>query len=117
MDKKVQNIVRNAPDYKRIYQDMISKKYPDKVELCNSLFVKDYFSALDVLKINQILFGSFNKFAKDFNQKHRSYDKTSILEILKYQKKNKLCNSQLAIHYGLSRNTVTKWKKQFLDFK
>lgn len=115
MGQKVQSKIENCPDYKLIYQDMVSKKYPDKVELCNSLFLKDSFSALDILKINQILFGVLNKGTTDFNQKHKSYDKTSILEILNYQKKYKLNNSQLAIHFKLSRNTVTNWKSFFLN--
>lgn len=110
MDQKIQNTIGNSPDYKLIYQDMISKKYPDKVLLCGSFFSKDSFSTLDILKINQFLFGA----SKDFDQKHRSYDKNSILEILDYQKKNQLNNSQLANHFKISRNTVIKWKKIFL---
>ncbi|MXS70660.1 helix-turn-helix domain-containing protein [Flavobacteriaceae bacterium W22] len=115
MDRKVQNRVRNIPNYKQIYLDMISKKYPEKVELCQSLFVKDHYSTLDIVKINRILYGSLNNPAMDFNQKLKSYDSNSILEILNYQKKNKLNNSQLAKHFKLSRNTVTKWKKLFDD--
>lgn len=116
MDRKVQNRLRKSPNYKQIYLDMISKKYPDKIELCHSLFVKNQCSTLDIVKINQILCGSLSKSTKDFSQKHRSYDRNSILEILHYQKKNQLNNSQLATHFKLSRNTVTKWKKLF-EFK
>jgi hypothetical protein len=35
--------------------------------------------------------------------------------MLDYQKKNKLTNSQLAKHFKLSRNTVTKWKRLFVS--
>lgn len=81
-----------------------------------SLFVKEQCSTLDIVKINHILFGSLSRPMKDFNQKLKSYDSNSILEILNYQKKNKLNNFQLAAHFKLSRNTVTKWKKLF-EFK
>lgn len=49
------------------------------------------------------------------NQKYRSYDKATIIEILNYQKKNSLNNTQLSNHFKLSRNTVTKWKTLFND--
>lgn len=113
MDRKIQNTRCKKPDYKLIYHDMVSKKYPDKFPLCDIFFKKDSFSALDILNINRILFGSPNKNTLDFNQKHRSYDYNSILEMLDYQKKNQLNNSQLASHFKLSRNTVTKWRRMF----
>lgn len=53
---------------------------------------------------------------KNINKKHRSYSKSDIIKILNHQKKNQLNNSQLARHFGLSRNTVTKWKRLFLWF-
>lgn len=114
MDQKIQSRLDKTPNYKRIYEDIISKKYPDKFNACQSFFNKDSFSVIDILKINQMLFSSKNEMANDFDQKHKSYDKNSILEILDYQAKNKLNNSQLAKHFQLSRNTVSKWKKIFL---
>jgi len=47
------------------------------------------------------------------NQKLKSYDKNTILQILDYQKKHHLNNTELALHFKLSRNTVAKWKKIF----
>ncbi|WP_126651232.1 hypothetical protein [Chryseobacterium aureum] len=47
------------------------------------------------------------------NQRYRSYDKASILEMLDYQTKNQLNNSEWARHFALSRNTVAKWKNNF----
>ena len=63
-----------------------------------------------VLKINNIIF--FDGFSE--SQKFKSYDRQTIFEILDYQKKYKLNNSQLARHFKLSRNTITKWKRIFL---
>lgn len=102
------------PDYKRIYNDMIDLKYPEKKEICSNLLSKNTLSTLDIIKINKILCNKNSRENSKFNQRHRSYDKLSILKILEYQKEYDLNNSQLARYYKLSRNTVTKWKKQFL---
>jgi DNA-binding transcriptional regulator YiaG len=100
-------------DYKRIYSDIISMKYPEKKEICNSLLSKNNLSTLDIIEISRILFNTTSKENFSFNQKHRSYDKSAIVKILEYQKKNKLNNSELARYFNLSRNTVTKWKNLF----
>ncbi|HCA08929.1 MULTISPECIES: transposase [unclassified Chryseobacterium] len=100
----------NKPDYKRIYADLLHLKFPDKLSRCQSYLAKKELSVQDVIHINALIFPQ--KKAK--NQQHRSYDRSSILEMLNYQKKNSLNNTQLAIHFRLSRNTVAKWKKLFL---
>ncbi|WP_265428452.1 helix-turn-helix domain-containing protein [Chryseobacterium sp. YIM B08800] len=98
------------PDYQKIYMDLLKMKFPEKEKECLPLLQKKNFSQLDVIKLERILFNeqSLN------NGIHRSYDKSTIFKILDYQKKNNLNNSELAKHYGLSRNTVAKWKKYFL---
>lgn len=101
------------PDYKRIYVDIVNKKYPQKKSECNAILSKESFSALDIIAINKIIFGT-DKESNSFNQKHRSYSKIDIIQILDYQQKHKLNNSQLANHFSLSRNTVAKWKKIFV---
>lgn len=101
------------PDYRRIYTDIISKKYPHKEEKCKTLLNKKDLSFLDVIKLNSLIFEKKTKETRIFNQQHRSYDKAAILEILEYQKKNKLNNSQLANHFKLSRNSIAKWKLFF----
>ncbi|MFP3591147.1 helix-turn-helix domain-containing protein [Chryseobacterium sp. SIMBA_038] len=106
--------IQNTPDYKRIYSDMITIKYPEKREICDQLLSKANLSTLDIIEISQIIFNKSSKENAEFNQKHRSYSKSTIVKILEYQKKNKLNNSQLARHFKLSRNTVTKWKNKFL---
>lgn len=106
--------MQNTPDYKRIYNDMITIKYPEKREICDQLLSKANLSTLDIIEISQILFNKSSKENAEFNQKHRSYNKSTIIKILEYQKKNTLNNSQLARHFKLSRNTITKWKNKFL---
>ncbi|MCA6067788.1 helix-turn-helix domain-containing protein [Chryseobacterium sp. RG1] len=104
MDKKY-------PNYKLIFQDIIEKKFPDKKDICEPLLKKKTLSNIDIININKILFGKDQK--EVLNQKHRSYDETSIFEILKFQKQNNLTNSDVARHYKLSKNTIAKWKKIF----
>ncbi|SHF72206.1 transposase [Chryseobacterium vrystaatense] len=101
------------PDYKKIYTDILRFKHPEKKEECESILSKHTFSVQDVININRIIFGNTAASNLSRNQKHRSYDQNTILEILDYQKKNKLNNTQLANHFRLSKNTVTKWRKIF----
>lgn len=104
---------RPTPDYHRIYNDIIDKKYPEKKEACKALLNKKELSVLDIIELNNKIFGLPDRATETFNQKHRSYDTSAILKILDYQKTYKLNNSELAQHFKLSRNTVTKWKKLF----
>lgn len=101
------------PDYKIIYKDILTKKYPHKIKECASLLQKRNLSAIDIIGLNKKIFGIFDKETESANQKHRSYSKFDILKILDYQKKHKLNNSQLANHFKLSRNTVAKWRRLF----
>lgn len=107
MGSKIQKI---APDYQRIYSDILSRKFPHKKEICKKLLNKKYLSAIDIITLNEKIFGSANQ----DNHKHNSYRKCDILQILDYQKKNMLNNTQLANHFKISRNTISKWKKMFL---
>lgn len=101
----------NQPDYKTIYTDILLKKFPYKMEECHQLLDKKKLSVLNILELNQKIFGLPNKEDASHSQRHRSYKETDILEILSYQKKYKLSNRQLAKHFQLSRNTVARWKK------
>lgn len=101
----------NSPiNYKMIFIDILDKKFPQKKKECNSLLQKDTLYSMDIIKLNEIIFGS-KKDNELYNPQHHSYSKNDIIQILEYQKKNKLNNSQLANHFKLSRNTITKWKR------
>ncbi|KMQ62716.1 transposase [Chryseobacterium sp. BLS98] len=104
---------KSQPDYKKIYMDIINNKYPQKRILCETILNKRQFSVLDVIRLNALIFGTedFERFVS--NQKHRSYDESTVIEILDYQKHNKLNNTQTADYYNISRNTIAKWKKVF----
>ncbi len=99
-----------TPNYKRIYSDILNKRYPEKKEVCNPIIEKANLSAFDVIMLNEKIFGTNTS----YNQKLRSYSKSDIIRFLDYQKKHNLNNSQLANHFKLSRNTVAKLKKMFL---
>lgn len=104
----------NRPYYRKLYQDMIRNKYPEKEKDCSQILNKEKWTSLDVLMIDKMLFVS-NRKQSDiaFGQRHRAYDKQTIIEILDYQQKNELNNGQIANEFQLSRNTVTKWRKLF----
>ncbi|MBB6371845.1 helix-turn-helix domain-containing protein [Chryseobacterium shigense] len=106
MEKQIHKI--GTPDYKKIYIDILKKKYPEKAERCTVILQKEQLTSLDVVHLNEIIFG---KESAVKNQAHKSYDTEAIHEILNYQSKNSLSNSQLARHFRISRNTVAKWKK------
>ncbi|KFF09776.1 transposase [Chryseobacterium soli] len=102
------------PDYKAIYKDILIEKFPDKIEKCLPLLDKKRLSAIDILNLNQKIFGQSKPESSKINQQLHSYCKDDILQILGYQKKHKLNNTKLANHFKLSRNTVAKWKRIFL---
>ena len=109
MDKQIQEI--NQPDYKQIYIDIITVKFPEKMEKCFFLLNKKKLSDIDIIELNKRVFETEDLETEKFNQKLRSYNTSSIIKILDYQQKNSLNNTQLAKHFKLSRNTVAKWKK------
>jgi len=109
MDREKQKI--SHPYYKKIYFDILTKKYPDKLNECNKILSKEELSVLDIIQLNQKIFGNDEIFSE--NQRLRSYDYESIVKILNYQKKNNLSNTQLSIHFKMSRNTIAKWKSKF----
>lgn len=104
----------NSPDYKKIFIDIIDRKFPEKKEIRKRLESKNIMSALDVLAINEIIFAESDIQDKSDNQKYRSYKVSDILKILDYQKKGKLTNTQLSVHFKISRNSIAKWKKIYL---
>lgn len=100
----------HEPNYKRIFTDILIRKHPEKFTACRAILRKNHLTVLDILELNRLIFDTENI---TINQRHRSFNEVTILQILDYQKKYDLNNSQLASHFRLSRNTVTKWKKLF----
>ncbi len=99
------------PNYRKIYTDLLNRKYPEKKQTCAYILNKPEINALDVIELNKLIF-SEKKHNAFKNQSFRSYDEQTVMKILNYQKENRLNNIQLASHFKLSRNTVAKWKKE-----
>lgn len=104
----------SQPNYHRIYSDIIMRSFPHKKEECEKLLGKKSLSVIDILELNKRIFGTKAKETGKQNPKHRSYNKSDIVQILDYQKMHKMNNSQVAKHFGLSKNSITKWKRIFL---
>ena len=109
-------MIRTQPNYRLIYNDLINTKHPNKQKECSTILGKKEISMLDVIKLNTIIFGIKDRETYMLNQKHRSYDQKTVIEILNYQRKNELNNTEVANHFNLSRNTVAKWKKHFKNW-
>ncbi len=103
---------RSTPNYKRIFEDIISRKCPEKYSLCEHILNKDEITAMDVLKLNDIVFDK-NGSTGNTNQKHKSYDNETIHKVLDYQQENNLSNVAVSKHFNVSRSTISKWKKSF----
>ncbi|MGE8431233.1 MULTISPECIES: helix-turn-helix domain-containing protein [Chryseobacterium] len=104
---------QSQPNYKRIYSDIIDQKFPHKKLECENLLKKKILFAVDIIELNTRIFGAKGQDIKKINQKLRSYNTADILHILDYQKKHQMNNLQVAEHFGLSRNTMTKWRRMF----
>lgn len=96
-------------NYQLIYLDILDAKYPEKKDLFKNLLRKN-LTSIDIIHINRSIFNINEEMEKN-NQKHRSYKKSDIFEILTFQRNNNYNNSQIAKIYGISRNTIAKWKK------
>ena len=100
------------PNYKNIYLDIISKKFPSKTDTYEKILSKKILSNYDVIVLNNELFSTAENQTE--NQKLKSYTKETILKILDYQKAKKLNVTELARHFSISRNTIAKWRKIYI---
>lgn len=94
-------------NYKKIFQDILDLKFPEKKELHTIVLEKEITDFYDVLNLNRLIFGDEIK-----ENKHKSYDQSTIIKVLNYQKDNNLSNLETAKKFNLSRNTVSAWKKR-----
>ncbi|REC40999.1 MULTISPECIES: helix-turn-helix domain-containing protein [Chryseobacterium] len=99
------------PNYNRIYQDLLQKQHPEKLE-CPK--IREQLGRLDsteeILKLNEKLFKQCKETSKN-NQQLKTYDKKTMMKLLSYQKKHDLSTSFMSKKYNISRTTFSKWKK------
>ena len=100
------------PNYKNIYLDIISKKFPSKKDTYEKVLSKNTLTNYDVIVLNKELFPNAKNQTE--NQKLKSYTKETILKILDYQKAKKIKVTELARHFSISRNTIAKWRKIYI---
>ncbi|MCT2409130.1 helix-turn-helix domain-containing protein [Chryseobacterium antibioticum] len=93
-----------TPNYQKIYEDLIKFK-----GLEDHMTVPKLERSIDIIKFNKLI--SKQTVNEIVTQQGRSYDEDSILELLHYQIKYEMSNTQLALEFKLSRNTVARWKK------
>ena len=94
-------------NYKKIFQDILDLKFPEKKELQTIVLEREIMDSYDVLSLNKLIFGDESK-----ENKHKSYDSSTIIKVLNYQKENNLSNIETAKKFNLSRNTISAWKKK-----
>lgn len=100
-----------GPNYKKIYHDMLMASNPSKLdikEVANK--INNIKAAIDVTNLNEMLFGSNVQSTNEINQNLKAYDEQSVMKILRYQKEYKLNNTQTAITFKLSKNTLCRWR-------
>ncbi|MDR6372351.1 AraC-like DNA-binding protein [Chryseobacterium bernardetii] len=100
-----------SPNYIAIYQDIIKIKYPEKEEKCKNLLQKHKLTTREVILLNTMIFGNEQPSPHKKNSKFRSYDKETVEYIIEYQNRNNLNLSQTSKHFKMSRNTLSKWRK------
>ncbi len=96
----------NQPNYKLIYQDIIQMNFPHKIHLIESFLNKNKLNTLHILMLNKLIFGKSSN-------KHKCYSKEDIQYVLEEQRLNKWNNIETSKYFNISRNTLTKWKKEY----
>lgn len=109
MANEAPQIKNLGPDYAKIFTDIITLKFPERKQEFKNILKAKELSVFEVISINNRLFGEKRTEQTVLERRYRAYNKQSILTILRFQKKQKLRSSELAIIYGISRNTIKKW--------
>ncbi|MBB4805551.1 hypothetical protein HNP38_000823 [Chryseobacterium defluvii] len=91
------------PNYQKIYEDLLRSK-----GLEGTKEVPRFEKSTDIIRFDNLISDKNNEGADKENQRFRAYDEESVLEILTYQKKYRLNNSELARIFRLSRNTIAR---------
>lgn len=94
------------PDYQKIFQDMFKYNFVEHNQALSERLEKGPLTSIEVMQLNNRLFYKNKKQSSIY----KAYDKSSIKKILQYQKIHQLNNTELAKHFGISRNTIAKWK-------
>lgn len=99
------------PNYHKIFSDIMAEQplSVEKSTKCKKILSKSELSDLEVLDLNYLIFGESD------DNKHKSYDKETIAFIISYQQENHMTNLQISELFHISRNTISSWKKLYLQ--
>lgn len=100
------------PDFCRIFQEIAQKNERSEMLIEHIENINEW-NSLIVIKMNEKVVAEPGSENLKCNQKHKAYDEHSIKEILNYQEKNNLNNSEMMRLFKISRNTIARWKKMF----
>lgn len=100
------------PNYRQIYIDLLIMKHPHKINECIDFLIKNKWDCLDVITFNKLIFNSNGVDLKRKDGKFRSYDRNTMIKILKFKHEKGWNNSQLALHFNISRTTIRAWEKK-----
>ncbi len=100
----------NNPNYFNIYFDLINEKFPSKIGLLDQYLEHKTITALDVLTLEKKLFKKVQEQVSN-RAVFRAYKLEDIKVIIDFQTKNNWTNTKVAKHFGVSRNSIIKWKK------
>lgn len=111
----------NRVNYKALYLDFLEESegllpIDIKMRLMNRIQCKlhEELSFKELIDFNQIIRkhsirpSSYNTYTSV-----NSYDEAYIRYVLSYQEEYKLSNTQVALEFKLSRNTLARWQKIF----
>lgn len=101
------------PEYKLIFQDLAQKQFGTTIPTSVQNKIEKLQNNLDILEVNSLIFNQ--KHSTRETAKMKVYDKESIEKILNIQQKEKLTNQEIASQFHVSRNSVAKWKKLYLE--
>ncbi|MDO5635629.1 MAG: helix-turn-helix domain-containing protein [Myroides sp.] len=99
------------PNYHKIFSDIMAEEMlsVEKSIKCKKILSKAEISDLEVLNLNYLIFGESD------DNKHKSYNDETITFIMSYQKEHHLTNQQISKLFHISRNTISSWKKLYLQ--
>ncbi|MDR6516248.1 hypothetical protein [Chryseobacterium camelliae] len=103
------------PNYVKIFTDMLKEYDPEKLndpKIQRQL--RNLNTSEDVLNFNEKVFQQSKEMQKS-NQKLKTYDRKTMIKLLKYQQKHGFSTSYMSRKYKISRTTLSKWRKNFED--
>lgn len=98
----------NKPNYAKLYLDMAAY-YNIALSTDLQLAISKMVNTVDVLRVNKTIFQS----SAYSLQQGNAYQEADVLQILKFKREYKLSNSATALHFKMSRNTISRWEKLY----